>query len=138
LPTSRRISPNQVVWDLGALDRDKHVMPWRIEDELRKLGANFIQAGLWKGFAIRDGNLVTGPAELQRRRGRRCDPRGGRAMRNALREASTASHRSSRPCERLMDDLGDGLRLEQLRAVEAPGGYTRRGPRREVLDALGE
>jgi len=35
-------------------------MPWRIEDELRKLGANFIQAGLWKGFAIRDGNLVTG------------------------------------------------------------------------------
>ena len=35
-------------------------MPWRIEDELRKIGANFIQAGLWKGFAIRDGNLITG------------------------------------------------------------------------------
>jgi putative intracellular protease/amidase len=51
---------DQAVWDSGALSRDKHVMPWRIEDELKSLGANYIQAGLWKGFAIRDGNLVTG------------------------------------------------------------------------------
>jgi len=51
---------DQAVWDIGALDRDKHMMPWRIEDEVRKLGANYVQAGLWKGFAIRDGNLVTG------------------------------------------------------------------------------
>jgi putative intracellular protease/amidase len=51
---------DEAVWDSGALSRDQHVMPWRIEDELKKLGANFIQAGLWKGFAIRDGNLVTG------------------------------------------------------------------------------
>lgn len=35
-------------------------MPWRIEDELKALGANYVQAGLWRGFAIRDGNLVTG------------------------------------------------------------------------------
>jgi putative intracellular protease/amidase len=35
-------------------------MPWRIEDELKKLGANYIQAGLFRGFAIRDGNLLTG------------------------------------------------------------------------------
>ena len=35
-------------------------MPWRIEDELNKLGANYVQAGLWRGFAIRDGNLITG------------------------------------------------------------------------------
>jgi putative intracellular protease/amidase len=35
-------------------------MPWRIEDELKALGANFIQAGLWKGFAVRDANLITG------------------------------------------------------------------------------
>ncbi|HEX2683089.1 MAG TPA: hypothetical protein VHL77_04120 [Ferruginibacter sp.] len=45
---------------MNLLPKDKHVMPWRIEDELRKIGANFIQAGLWKGFAIRDGNLITG------------------------------------------------------------------------------
>ena len=48
------------VWEIGALARDRHVMPWRIEDELKALGANFIQAGLWKGFAVRDGNLITG------------------------------------------------------------------------------
>jgi putative intracellular protease/amidase len=51
---------DNAVWEMGALPRDKHVMPWRIEDELRKLGANFVQAGLWRGFAIRDGNLITG------------------------------------------------------------------------------
>jgi putative intracellular protease/amidase len=51
---------DQAVWDAGALDRDTHVMPWRIEDELKALGANYIQAGLWKGFAVRDGNLITG------------------------------------------------------------------------------
>lgn len=51
---------DHAVWEAGLLARDKHVMPWRIEDELKKLGANYIQAGLWRGFAIRDGNLVTG------------------------------------------------------------------------------
>lgn len=35
-------------------------MPWRIEDALRAKGANFVQAGLWRSFAIRDGNLITG------------------------------------------------------------------------------
>jgi putative intracellular protease/amidase len=51
---------DNAVWEMGALERGRHIMPWRIEDELRALGANFVQAGLWKGFAIRDGNLVTG------------------------------------------------------------------------------
>lgn len=51
---------DQAVWSMGALPRDRHVMPWRIEDELRRLGANFVQAGLWRGFAVRDGNLITG------------------------------------------------------------------------------
>ena len=45
---------------LGLLPADGHVMPWRIEDRLRALGANYVQAGLWRGFAVRDGNLVTG------------------------------------------------------------------------------
>src|SRR5262245_45322036 len=48
------------VWESGALPHGVHVMPWRIEDELKALGANYIQAGMWKGFAIRDGNLITG------------------------------------------------------------------------------
>ncbi len=51
---------DQAMWDNGWMPRDRHVMPWRIEDEVKKLGANYIQAGLWKGFAIRDGNLITG------------------------------------------------------------------------------
>jgi putative intracellular protease/amidase len=51
---------DQAMWDAGLLAKDKHIMPWRIETELKKLGANYIQAGLWKGFAIRDGNLITG------------------------------------------------------------------------------
>ena len=51
---------DNAVWSMGALPRDKHIQPWRIEDELKKVGANYIQAGLWKGFAIRDGNLITG------------------------------------------------------------------------------
>jgi len=51
---------DNAVWDMNALARDKHLMPWRIEDELKKIGANYVQAGLWRGFAVRDGNLVTG------------------------------------------------------------------------------
>jgi putative intracellular protease/amidase len=51
---------DNAVWDAKLLSRDKHVTPWRIEDELKKLGANYIQAGLWRGYAVRDGNLITG------------------------------------------------------------------------------
>jgi putative intracellular protease/amidase len=51
---------DNAVWGMGLLPREQHVMPWRIEDELRKLGANYVQAGLWRGFATRDGNLITG------------------------------------------------------------------------------
>ena len=55
---------DNAVWEMGVLARDKHVMPWRIEDELKRLGANYIQAGLWRGFAVRDGNLITGQQNL--------------------------------------------------------------------------
>jgi putative intracellular protease/amidase len=51
---------DNAVWEAKMLPRDKHLMPWRIEDELKKIGANFVQAGLWRGFAVRDGNLITG------------------------------------------------------------------------------
>jgi len=51
---------DNAVWSMNLLPRDKHVMPWRIEDELRAIGANYIQAGLWRGFSVRDGNLITG------------------------------------------------------------------------------
>ena len=51
---------DNAVWSIGALSKDKHLMPWRIEDELKRLGANYVQAGLWRGYAVRDGNLITG------------------------------------------------------------------------------
>ncbi|MFO0604519.1 MAG: type 1 glutamine amidotransferase domain-containing protein [Polyangiales bacterium] len=51
---------DDAVWSMGAMPLDKHLMPWRIEDELRRLGANYVQGGLWRGFAVRDGNLITG------------------------------------------------------------------------------
>ena len=51
---------DEAVWSMGYLPRGKHLMPWRIEDELKRLGANYVQSGLWRGFAVRDGNLITG------------------------------------------------------------------------------
>ena len=36
------------------------VMPFRIEDELRERGANYVQGGLFKAFVVRDGRLITG------------------------------------------------------------------------------
>lgn len=51
---------DNAVWNYGLLPRDKHVMPWRIEDRMKEIGANYVQAGLWRSFAVRDGNLITG------------------------------------------------------------------------------
>lgn len=51
---------DNAVWSMGALPKDKRLMPWRIQDELEKLGANFVQAGMWRSYAVRDGNLITG------------------------------------------------------------------------------
>src|SRR5262249_9945272 len=38
----------------------QRVMPYRVEDELRKRGANYVQGGLFRNFAVQDGRLVTG------------------------------------------------------------------------------
>lgn len=51
---------DEAVWNYGMLERGKNIMPWRIEDEMKAIGANYVQAGMWRGFAIRDGNLITG------------------------------------------------------------------------------
>ncbi len=51
---------DNAVWTYGMLPRGTHVMPWRIEDRLKALGANYVQAGLWRSFAVRDGHLITG------------------------------------------------------------------------------
>lgn len=51
---------DQAVWQYGMLPQGQHIMPWRIEDAMKEIGSNYIQAGMWRGFAVRDGNLVTG------------------------------------------------------------------------------
>ena len=47
---------DNAVWTYGMLPKGQHIMPWRIEDRLKELGANYVQGG----FAVRDGNLITG------------------------------------------------------------------------------
>jgi putative intracellular protease/amidase len=44
------------------------VMPWHIEDALRERGANYVEGGLWKAFAVRDGRLITGQQQYSGRR----------------------------------------------------------------------
>lgn len=46
----------------------QQVMPWRIEEAARERGANYVQGGLWKGFAVRDGRLITGQQQYSGRR----------------------------------------------------------------------
>jgi putative intracellular protease/amidase len=44
------------------------IMPWRLEDALKERGANYVQAGLFKPFAIRDGRLITGQQQYSGRK----------------------------------------------------------------------
>lgn len=40
------------------------VMPWRVEEELQKLGADFQKSGNWQPFAVVDENLITGQQNM--------------------------------------------------------------------------
>lgn len=51
---------DNAVWSYNLLPQGQHIMPWRIEDAMKEIGANYVQYGLWKSFAVRDGNLITG------------------------------------------------------------------------------
>ena len=44
------------------------VMPWRVEDELTERGANYVQGGLFKAYAVRDGRLITGQQQYSGRK----------------------------------------------------------------------
>jgi putative intracellular protease/amidase len=43
------------------------VMTWRVEDVLRQRGANYVNGGLFKAFAVRDGRLITGQQQYSAR-----------------------------------------------------------------------
>ncbi|MCX4405696.1 MULTISPECIES: type 1 glutamine amidotransferase domain-containing protein [Streptomyces] len=44
------------------------ITPWRVEDALRERGANYVGAGLFKAFAVRDGRLITGQQQYSSRK----------------------------------------------------------------------
>lgn len=46
----------------------QQVMPWRVEDVLRERGANYVQGGLFKAYAVRDGRLITGQQQYSGRK----------------------------------------------------------------------
>ncbi|MGO9958933.1 MAG: type 1 glutamine amidotransferase domain-containing protein [Solirubrobacteraceae bacterium] len=46
----------------------KKVMPWRVEHVLRERGANYVNGGLFKAFAVRDGRLITGQQQYSGRK----------------------------------------------------------------------
>ena len=47
------------MWTLNLLSRDKHVMPGALRMSLESLGRTTFP-GWWRGFALRDGELITG------------------------------------------------------------------------------
>jgi putative intracellular protease/amidase len=44
------------------------VMPWRVEEVLKQRGANYVNGGLFKAFAVRDGRLITGQQQYSGRK----------------------------------------------------------------------
>ena len=44
------------------------VQPWCIEDAARTRGANYVEGGLWKAYAVRDGRLITGQQQYSGRK----------------------------------------------------------------------
>jgi putative intracellular protease/amidase len=54
--------------DYGDAAVGQKIMPFRIEDEARGRGANYVQAGLFKAFAVRDMNLITGQQQYSGRK----------------------------------------------------------------------
>jgi putative intracellular protease/amidase len=46
----------------------QQVMPWRVEDILKERGANYVNGGLFKAFAVRDGRLITGQQQYSGRK----------------------------------------------------------------------
>ena len=43
------------------------VMPWHIEEAAKERGANYVQGGLWRAFAVGDGPLITGQQQYSGR-----------------------------------------------------------------------
>lgn len=54
--------------DYGNAAAGVEIMPWRLEDALRERAANYVSAGLFKPFVVRDGRLITGQQQYSGRK----------------------------------------------------------------------
>jgi putative intracellular protease/amidase len=54
--------------DFGDAAVGQRIMSFRIEDEARARDANYVQAGLFKAFAVRDMHLITGQQQYSGRK----------------------------------------------------------------------
>jgi putative intracellular protease/amidase len=54
--------------DYGDAYVGQKIMPWRLEDALKERGANYVQGGLFKPYAVRDRNLITGQQQYSARK----------------------------------------------------------------------
>jgi putative intracellular protease/amidase len=52
---------DEMTWAMVALPRGQQIMPRRIEDEVKRLGGVLT---LWRRYAGRDGNLITGQQQF--------------------------------------------------------------------------
>jgi hypothetical protein len=85
------------------------MMPWRIEDALRERGATYVQGGLLKAFAVRDGRLITGQQQYSSRKSRRHSHRNARRLIRSAKGRRALSDRGA---------VDDGRR--RLPEVEEP------------------
>lgn len=54
--------------DFGNRAAGVEIMPWRLQDALVERGANYVSAGLFKAFTVRDGRLITGQQQYSGRK----------------------------------------------------------------------
>lgn len=53
-------SVNKMLWQYKIIPEGQHLTSWRVEDAMKEIGAKYVSGEIWKPFAVRDGNLVTG------------------------------------------------------------------------------
>jgi hypothetical protein len=79
-----------------------NLVPFLVEDELKRLGGIYEKVGDWKSFAITDGHLITGqnpaswPAAAQNRSSYSTDPSIGQQLGGFREHCRISRHRGGR------------------------------------------
>ena len=94
-------------------------MPFRIEDEARARGANYIQGGLFKAFAVRDMHLITGQQQYTAARWpSSSSPRGG--LSRARRQPAVAPVSAQRALEKRSPHVASRIAINPARPHHTP------------------